>query len=225
MCGRYSVTHEDWSILDSWGIEVVREDSFAFSARYNLAPTQPAPVLYTTAIESPVSLGLFTWGLLPDTAYATINARAETLAQRPTFGPLLGRHRCLIPADGFYEWGKGRSPKVPNYIHMQSGEPFLMAGLHTRRTHPKTGEILRTFTIITTAANELMMAIPHDRMPAILDQDAARHWLDPSTDVTDALSLLRSYPAQTMQTYLVSAAVNNWRHDTPDCILPTERST
>lgn len=220
MCGRFSITHEDWQILDDiYGLGDARPAPPP--ARYNIAPGQDVPVLYWDPAAKRPQITPMRWGLLPDSAYSTINARSESLLQRPTFRPLVPDHRCIIFADGYFEWAKSTTKaKLPYYVRMRDRRPFAMAGLHTVRPHPKTGDLLHTFTIITTPGNEVMQAIPHDRMPAILAGEQMNTWLHPQTQSADALSLLQPYLSDRMEAYRVSTTVNHWKHDTPDCISP-----
>lgn len=219
MCGRFSLTHEDWRILDD--IYDGRDAGLLFTPRYNIAPAQESPVLYWDATEKRAVLGRLRWGLLPDSAFATINARAETLTERPAFKGLVTTNRCLVLADGYFEWEKsGPRGKRPHYARLKGHPVFAMAGLHAIRRRARTGEWQHTFTIITTEPNDAMRRIPHDRMPAILDKPGLRLWLDPGTDTTAALSLLRPYPADRMEIHPVSPIVNDWRNDVPGCIQP-----
>lgn len=217
MCGRFSVTHEDWSILeDIQGLGDAR-----FSAprpRYNIAPTQQVPVVYWDREADHPAITSMHWGLLPDSAYNTINARSESLLTRPTFRPLVHDRRCIIVADGYFEWAKSAQQKQPYYVRLRDHRLFAMAGLHTIRPHRTKAGQIHTFTIITTAGNEVMQSIPHDRMPAILTNDQMSSWLNPQTPIVDALSLLQPYPSQQMETYRVSQLVNHWKNDTPACI-------
>ncbi|MCY0874735.1 MAG: SOS response-associated peptidase [Firmicutes bacterium] len=219
MCGRFSVTHEDWDILtDIYGLGDAR--FVAPAPRYNIAPTQEVPALYWDMEADRPQIAPMRWGLLPDSAYATINARSESLLQRPTYRSLVENMRCLIIADGYYEWAKGTSPKEkqPYYVRLRDHRLFAMAGLHSIRRHPKTEQPMHTFTIITTAGNEAMQQIPHDRMPAILKRSQLQTWLMPQTKPSDALSLLQPYPADQLEIYRVSTLVNRWQNDTADCI-------
>jgi putative SOS response-associated peptidase YedK len=172
-------------------------------------------------------LDFFTWGLIPSWAKdpsignRLINARAETLAEKPAFRSAYRRRRCLILSDGFYEWkpdasGKG---KTPHYIHMKSREPFAFAGLWEIWT-PSDGSEIHSCTIITTTPNELMQTI-HNRMPAILSPDSYQVWLNVEEQKPEILSpLLTPYPSSGMSAYPVTKIVNAPQNETPDCIKP-----
>ena len=188
--------------------------------RYNIAPGQEAAVVVREATKT---LAMMRWGLVPSWAKELaignkmINARAETIAEKPSFKRLIERRRCLVLADGFYEWRKEARGKVPMRFVLKSREPFAFAGLWDRWRNPDGAE-LRTFTIITTAANELMRPV-HDRMPAILARDAEDPWLDDASGNTAAiLSSLKPYPRELMEAYDVTTLVNSPKNDRPECI-------
>jgi putative SOS response-associated peptidase YedK len=146
-----------------------------------------------------------------------INARAETLAEKPSFKRLIGKRRCVVPADGFYEWRKERKRKVPMRIRLKSEEPFGFAGLWDSWRKPD-GKELQSFTIITTEANDLLGPI-HDRMPVILAPDGEKLWLESSLqDFSKVSSLLKPYPSDQMEVYEVSTLVNSPRNDLRACI-------
>lgn len=193
-------------------------------ARYNIAPTQNVAVVTQNGARH---LGSYHWGLIPswakDPAIGSrmINARAETLAEKPSFRTALTRRRCLIPADGFYEWqapAEGtKSGKTPTYLHRKGGGLFAFAGLWDE-WHAPDGSPLRSCTIITTTPNSVAAAI-HDRMPVILRPDDEAFWLDPAvTDSRDLLSLLVPSPAADMEAYPVSRRVNVPVSDDPELI-------
>jgi putative SOS response-associated peptidase YedK len=165
------------------------------------------------------------WGLIPSWAKdpkignKLINARAETLAEKPSFRNAFKRRRCLIIADGFYEWQKLEKRKQPYYIKMQDGKPFAFAGLWENWKSPEGEEVI-SCTIVTTAANSLMEPI-HDRMPVILSLDECDRWLDSSVSDPQVLqSLLKPYKSDEMQAISVSATVNNPANETAECINP-----
>jgi len=216
MCGRYTFAQPNQIEL-RFGI--VPSES-RLIPRYNIAPTQMVPAVINQAGRRLVMLR---WGLIPSWAKdlsignKMINARAETLAEKPSFRTLLQRRRCLIIADGFYEWKKEGTGKKPYRITLIDEEPFAFAGLWDSWTSP-AGEIIQSCTIITTAANELMQPI-HNRMPVILPKDAEQIWADPA--VTDKLllkDLLQPYPAELMTAYEVSPLVNSPKNDLPECL-------
>jgi putative SOS response-associated peptidase YedK len=166
------------------------------------------------------------WGLIPrwakdrSMASKTFNARAETLAERPTFRPLIGTHRCVIPVSGFYEWqGRGKG-KTPLYIHRAGGGPLALAGLWAEWEDPESGEPVTSHTVITCAANDFMQPI-HDRMPVILSGETLNEWLDPAIDrPADVLPLLVPAPDDLLTAYAVAPLVNNVRNDSPELIRP-----
>lgn len=170
------------------------------------------------------------WGLVPHwakevkTGYSMINARAESVAVKPAFRAAFRRRRCLIPADGFYEWQQkpGSKLKQPWFVTLKEGQPMAFAGLWERWYPPQEqdGEPLESCTIIVTDANKLMRKI-HDRMPVILSPETWETWLDPMyNDVPALQSLLKPYPPEELTAWPVTAKVNNPRNDTPDCIEP-----
>lgn len=219
MCGRYTQTGKAEKVLVRFG---VGQNTTLFQPRYNIAPGQQAPVMVN---DGGRSLKMMQWGLIPSWAKESsignrmINARAETLAEKPSFKRLIGKRRCLVLADGFYEWRKEGKGKVPMRFTLRGGGPFSFAGLWDTWKKPDGGELF-SFTIITTSANELLKLI-HERMPVILDREGEDGWLNPEfTDTGKLLSLLMPYPAQMMEAYDVSPLVNSPRNDLPQCIEP-----
>lgn len=217
MCGRYT------NIAPGPVLEKRFEAAFAADAAptYNAAPSQQLPVILNTA---PDQIQLLQWGLVPGwvkdlkAAPKPINARAETLADKPSFRALLQRRRCLVPADSFYEWQATAAGKVPHRILLQSEEPFAFAGLWDEWLDRQTGELRPTFTIITTEPNELMAPI-HNRMPVILQGREAEHaWLSDTLSLPDHQHLLQPFPAQLMREYTVTTRVNSPAHNAPDLL-------
>jgi len=193
--------------------------------RYNIAPSQDVPAVIQNRETGAREYRPFKWGLVPSWAKdpaignRMINARSETAATKPTFRKPLRERRCLILADGFYEWKREGLRKQPYYIKFRDGEPFAFAGLWDHWA-PADGEPLETCTILTTTPNEVLQPL-HDRMPAILPRDAYNVWLDPAMRDAEPLQiLLTSYPAEEMTTYPVSTRVNNPAYDAPECIAP-----
>ena len=193
--------------------------------RYNIAPSQDVPAVIQNRETGGREFRPFRWGLVPSWAKdpaignRTINARSETAAIKPVFRKPFRERRCLILADGFYEWKRAGSRKQPYHIKLRDGEPFAFAGLWDHWA-PADGQPLETCTILTTTPNELVRPI-HDRMPVILPPSAYGAWLDPKTsDVPTVQALLTPYPAEKMIAYPVSTRVNNPAHDTPECVLP-----
>lgn len=221
MCGRFTLHIEPDDLVRTYGRFhwAVRPEQ-----RYNIAPTQL--VVVVAGDESP-EVRTMRWGLVPrwadDIAIGNrmINARAETLAQKPAFKKLFARQRCLILADGFYEWrSEGKNaPKTPFYIRMKDGRPFAFAGLWDRWTDAD-GVHLDSCTIITCEANSLVGQL-HDRMPVILSEQDYDTWLDPTINDTHVLTaLLQPYDPDDMQAHQVSRTVNNPAHEQPGCIDP-----
>jgi putative SOS response-associated peptidase YedK len=219
MCGRYGIQSSERELLSRFDLEKIAEQ---IPMSFNVAPGATMPVVVK---QSPNSLELMRWGLVPrwakdlDHGLKTINARAETVAEKPMYRKLLGSQRCLVPASGFYEWQKTPKGKQPYWIRLQSGELFAFAGLWDTWHDPEGGE-LHTYTIITCAPNALMEPI-HNRMPVILRRDDEEAWLDPDTVESERLLLLlRPYAAAEMEAWPVSRAVNNPRADSPNLTSP-----
>ena len=216
MCGRYSFAVEDALILERFGLRV---RTAIYKARYNCAPSQKLAVISS---ETPGELGFFRWGLIPSWAKEAaignklINARAETLAEKPSFRNAFRNQRCLVPATGFFEWQRN-ADKTPYCIRLKNGDPFCFAGLWERWINPG-GEIIHSYTIITTQPNSLMEKI-HDRMPAIIPREEEQHWLSLKPDPLLA-DLLKPYPADRMEAFPVSKLVNSPGNDTPEILEP-----
>jgi len=198
VCGRFTSSQRREAIGERFEVAVPE----TYSERYNLAPQQRA--LIVREHDDVREAVMAKWGLLPfwakdaKIAFKMINARAETLTEKPAYRSLIGKCRCLIPADGFYEWTLGSDgKKKPIHFHLPGRELFAFAGLWTSRTDEETDEIIESCTIITTRPNELVAPV-HDRMPVILPSDAERVWLDPTISKEHALSLLEPYPADLM---------------------------
>ncbi len=222
MCGRFSLTANLTTVAQRFGVRTATAESAVWVPSYNIPPTKPVIVVNDDGTRS---LTEMRWGLIPSWAKdpsignRMINARAETVATKPAFRVSLRKRRCLIVADGFYEWQKQGRSKQPYHIALKTGEPFGFAGLWDSWTAPD-GEEIKTCTIITTEANDLLKLI-HDRMPVILTREAEDIWLDPAIqDPTRLLPLLTPYPAEAMVAYPVSTKVNNPAHDSQECIIP-----
>ena len=189
--------------------------------RYNIAPSQPVPILLK---DAGVRMALFQWGLIPPWAKdpsignRMINARRETLAERPSFRDAFRAQRCLVIADGFYEWRRAaRGPKTPYYVRLKSHEPFTFAGLWSR-WRPPSGDDVLTCTIVTGDANELLEPI-HDRMPVVIPPANRDAWLDPEhREAESLLALLRTGDPQEMEMYPVSRYVNSPANEGARCI-------
>ena len=221
MCGRFTLHHSTREIAERFAVQQVM---FEFPPRYNIAPSQPVAVITQNGVRA---LGAHRWGLVPSWAKdpqignRLINARAETLAEKPSFKNALTRRRCLIPADGFYEWKKAGKASTPLRVHMDGDALFALAGLWEEWNAPD-GSPLRTCTIITTAPNQLMASI-HNRMPAILQPEDEATWLDPNLkDVPEILSLLHPYPDGALESHIVSHRVNAPAFDDESCIAAIE---
>ncbi len=226
MCGRYTLSVPLSNLVDSFDVE---PPDFEFPPRFNIAPTQAAPVIAQDTAGR--RMGLLRWGLVPswakDPAMGSrmINARAETVADKPAFRRAFRSRRCLVPADGFFEWKKeegkagGKGTKAPHWIHLPSREPFAMAGLWERWDKGEGGS-LYTFTILTTEAVPSLREI-HPRMPVILPIPARDRWLDPDAPSEELLPLLLPFGGD-LRFFRVSTVVNSARHDAPECIEPVQ---
>ncbi len=231
MCGRYS--------LQTKRIDLARElgwpesDLPELPPRWNIAPSQPVPILRARAGRGAAGMeaALVAWGLIPEwandprIASRLINARMESLAAKPAFADSFRDRRCLVPADGFYEWAPldGDGPRVPHYIRLASGRPFTFAGLWSRWRDP-TGAPLETCTIVTRPPNEAIARL-HDRMPAIVPPEARAAWLDPERrDPGALLDLLAPLPSGLFEIHPVSRRVNSPDRDDASCIEPLDRA-
>lgn len=219
MCGRYVLTADADTIQLAFDLENVPQ---VHTARFNIAPSQPIAAITN---EDPKTLTFLKWGLIPswskDPAMGNkmINARSESAPEKPAFRAAFKRRRCLIPADGFFEWQKRGSSKVPMFIHMSDYSVFAFAGLW-EVWHSPEGDEIRTATILTTEPNELMKSI-HDRMPVILPREHYQVWLAPGDQKVDDLRrLMKPFDASRMAAYSVSTFVNNPANDTPETIEP-----
>jgi putative SOS response-associated peptidase YedK len=200
-----------------------------WTPRYNVAPTQPVPVIRENPKEPRRELSLMRWGLIPlwskdmSGAAMMINARSETAAMKPAFRDPLANRRCLIPADGFYEWKRTGKVKQPYCFEVNDGELFAFAGLWDRWKNP-SGEWIKSCSILTTTPNAVTSAI-HDRMPVILDPADYDLWLDPGMNNADAVAdLLKPYDPHKMRSYPVSNRVNHVINDDESCSEPVDLS-
>ena len=223
MCGRFA----RFSSVQKFAELFRTGGGFSLNPRYNVAPTQ-ALLLARNAAGGGRELVCLHWGLIPSwakeakTGYSTINARAETVAEMPTFRNAFRHRRCLIAADGYYEWRKLERTKQPYFIALKDSEPFAFAGIWEHWAREE--QSIDSCAIIVTDANELTKSI-HDRMPVILAPDNYDAWMDP--DLTDADRLkayLRPYPSERMFVYPVSKAVNNPENDQPELIARAEKA-
>jgi len=223
MCGRFTLTSPAETVAELFELDA----AISLTPRYNIAPTQSVAVVRAADDRSARRLAQLHWGLIPSWAKDSsigsrmINARAETVAERPSFRSAFRRRRCLIVADGFYEWQKLGTRKQPHYIHVADRKPFAFAGLWEHWEDPG-GAPIDSCTIITTEPNEMMAEI-HNRMPVILCPSDYGLWLDPDMqDPENVRSLLRAYPAEEMFAYAVSTHVNKPSNDVPACIEPLD---
>ncbi len=221
MCGRFTLTINPADLQDAFS-----NYSFPvrFAPRFNIAPSQP---ILAIPNDNKLAADFFVWGLIPMWAKdptigsRLINARGETLAEKPSFRGSYRHKRCLILADGFYEWKSigDKKTKTPYYIHMQDRQPFAMAGLWDSWESPD-GSSLKTCTIITTTPNELMETI-HDRMPVILHPRDYAKWLDAAPQTPENLQpLIKPFNADVMSAYPVSTLVNKPANDMPELVVP-----
>ncbi|TBR21669.1 SOS response-associated peptidase [bacterium] len=220
MCGRYTQTADARTLAGRFRLAKLGVD---VRQRWNMAPGQDAPVVY---VDGGRRLGLHRWGLVPAWAkdptigHKLINARADTAPDKPAFRGPFQRRRCLVPADGFYEWRKMGKAKVPVRFTRSDGAPFAFAGLWDEWTSPEGGT-LRTFTVLTTEPNALV-APTHDRMPVILTEAAEDAWLDPGAKTAELRPLLVPYDASAMRASDASSKVNAPRNDDPSLLVPDE---
>ena len=240
MCGRYSAAQQTLPILaERFKADPSEAEADAAEDRpnWNVTPTSRVLVI-TSAADAPRRLRRLRWGLVPNWAKdlnvgnKMINVRAESVTDKPTFKRLLAKNRCILPADGFYEWqdlgpdpeGKGgrRSRKQPFYVTTRDGAPLALAGLWTSNSKVDAGGPVESCTILTTSANQLMGTI-HHRMPVILPEETWDTWLDPDFDDVDALAkLLVPAPDELLQLWPIDAAVNSPRNNNPDLTRPLE---
>ena len=221
MCGRFSQTASPGVIAQQFEIT----DRPLFTPRYNIAPSQPIAAIRIDSDTTTRKLVMLRWGLIPSWAKdpkigsQCINAKAETVAEKPSFRSAFKKRRCLVVATGFYEWQVQERTKQPMWIGLRSKLPFAFAGLW-EHWKPAEGVPLETCTIITTEPNDLMAPI-HNRMPVILSPASYDQWLDPTFQQTESLkALLRPYPSEELTAYPVNTLVNNPRHDAPQCLEP-----
>ncbi len=224
MCGRYRVSRRKQIIEEHFGSAPWDDD---WSPRYNIAPTQPVAVVRQHPREPVRQISTMRWGLIPSWAEdpsvgaQMINARSETAGTKPAFRDALKSRRCLIPADGFYEWKRDGKTKQPYCFEVDEGELFAFAGLWDG-WKDANGNWIKTCSILTTIPNAVTSAV-HDRMPVILDPDSYDLWLDPGmTNVQVIAELLKPYSAEPMRSYPVSTRINNVGNDDEECSRPVE---
>ena len=226
MCGRSSLTKNEKEIEKRFNATFYSDELIRYNPlpNYNVAPTHMCPVITN---EDPDKIHLFRWGLIPFCAkdvkigYKMINARSETLLEKPSFKKAAQSRRCIIPMDGFYEWKRDGKIKTPYRITTTNVDIFAVAGLWEKWTNKETSEIIHSFTVITQGPNELMKGI-HDRMPAILLPEQEEIWLDSTLSASEVMKIIEPYPSELMKAYKVSPAVGNVRNNSEDLILPLE---
>ncbi len=217
MCGRFTLTANPEDIAQQFSLTSAPSN---LEPRYNIAPTQPVAVISN---DDPQTLTYFRWGLVPSWSKdikigaKLINARSEEAYQKPSFRSAFKRRRCLIPANGFYEWQKEGKSKTPHFIHLRHGGLFAFAGLW-EIWHSPEGDELRTCTILTTEANALVAPL-HNRMPVILKPEDYGIWLEKGEQPTEVLMpLMKAYDPTAMDEYVVSTMVNHAAVDAPEMV-------
>jgi putative SOS response-associated peptidase YedK len=224
MCGRYRLSRRK-QLVEEYFESAPSDDDW--SPRYNIAPTQPVPVIRQNPKEPIRQIATMRWGLIPSWAKDTsgaarmINARSETAHTLPVFREAMKLRRCLVPADGFYEWQRRGSAKQPFCFEIGDGGLFAFAGLW-ERWRDLSGQWVKSFSILTTTPNAVTSAI-HDRMPVILDHESYDLWLDPGLQDVAAISeLLKPYDARLMRSYPISSRINHVANDDEECSRPVE---
>ena len=221
MCGRYTLTADGETVRIAYGLA---DAPFDYRPRYNIAPQQDVLVVgHGKPGRAGRVAGVMRWGLVPmwtdspAEGARMINARSETVTERAAFREAFERRRCLIPADGFYEWRAVGSVKIPMRVTLEE-KPFAFAGLWERWQRAEAAP-LYTCTILTTSPAAAIAAI-HDRMPVMLRPEQYDIWLDPETDVATLQSLLQPYAGDDLHAYVVSSLVNKVENDGPECVAP-----
>jgi putative SOS response-associated peptidase YedK len=216
MCGRFTLTVSPEALAEEFGLAETPE----LEPRYNIAPSQPVAV-----VRYGRTLGLVRWGLIPGWAKDAsignklINARAESAGEKPAFRSAFRRRRCLVVADGFYEWQAARDRKQPIWFHLAGGRPFAFAGLWERWHDPAGDRDVDSCTILTVPASPFVAPV-HDRMPAILTPGDYDAWLDPALEDTARLhAMLRPYAGEDLQASPANPLVNSPAHEGPECLL------
>ncbi len=219
MCGRYSLSKSKLELEERFQAEMLED----FHPRYNIAPTNLVPVITS---ESPHGFSHFYWGITPEfsknkpVSQKFINARAETITEKISFKSSFQKRRCLVPADGFFEWKRiGKKTRIPYRFTLGNESPYSFAGIWEEYENEE-GKINHTFLILTTAPNELVAEV-HDRMPVILKKENEKKWLDKYSSEEELLKMLITYPASDMISYSVSPLVNHASNDTPFVLQKT----
>jgi len=219
MCGRYTLKAPVKSLVDLFHLAEAPELPF----RYNIAPTQQVPAVRSSGHNKSTELVMCRWGLIPSWAKDAkignqlINARSETVATKPAFRSAFRKRRCLMPADGFYEWKKEGTKKQPFYIHLKDGGPFAFAALW-EEWHDEHGEPIQSCTILTAEANAMLKPL-HDRMPVILSPENFAKWLDPEIQQPEEIvPHLQPISAKELAMHPVSTLVNSPKNEKPECV-------
>lgn len=229
MCGRFARKTKPKNLAKKFKVKIPDDTLLELDAKYNIAPSSINPVFRVPAKGEQPIMESFKWGLVPKWAsdpsigFKLAIARAETVAEKPSFKQAFLKRRCLVPVDGYFEWVQTTKPKQPHYFFMKDGEPFCLAGLW-EYWEDKTGKEkpLYTFTLITTEPNPLAAKV-HDRMPVIIDEKDFEFWLDPENQDVEALQeLLKDYPASKMSSHPVSTFVSNARNEGEQCVEKIE---
>jgi putative SOS response-associated peptidase YedK len=223
MCGRFTLSVFPEVLTQIFEVEKIPD----FKPQYNIAPTQMVLVVLYNTEGNKREIQRLRWGLIPSWAKEQsmgarlINARAETVAEKPAFRRAFKRQRCLVVADGFYEWQRQNGKKQPYYFRLSNGKPFGFAGLW-EEWQSSEQERIKSCTILTTQANELLQMV-HDRMPVILQQESYDLWLDPQVHDVELLQpLLYPYPSEAMTSYPVTTLVNSPKNNSAECITPVK---
>ena len=221
MCGRFTLKTPPQVVAELFGLDEVP----AWEPRYNIAPTQPVAAVRAARDGGQRELVFLHWGLIPSWAddwrigNRMINARSETVAEKPAFRRAFRQRRCLVPADGFFEWQRQGTKKQPYYIHRRDGRPLAIAGLWEHWAGAGSGPV-ESCTLLTTAANATLRPL-HDRMPVLLEPAQFDTWLDPEQHSVESLvALLAPADDAVLEAYAVSTVVNSPRNDSPACIEP-----
>lgn len=225
MCGRFTLNTTRREIARQFELDVELE----IPSRYNIAPTDDSPIVRLPDMAASREAAFLRWGLVPFWAddpsigNRMINARSETVPDKPAYREAFESRRCVVPASGFYEWKKTDDGKQPHYIHPPDESLFGFAGLWERWNDDQTGEVIESFTILTGEPNDFVADV-HDRMPVILDPEDYAFWLDPALKDAEALHDLvrQTYPSDRLDAHPVSTHVNNPTNDDPSCIDPVE---
>jgi putative SOS response-associated peptidase YedK len=226
VCGRFTQERATSELAEIFGAE----DRIDLPGeRFNVAPTDPAAVVVQR--EDHRAITAFRWGLIPHwsetakTGNRMFNARAESIDRNPAFRYAFGKRRCLVPVDAFYEWRREGDARLPYAVVREDRKPMALAGLWAGWQDPDTGEVIRSFTIVTTSPNELMRPI-HNRMPVVVPESAWDRWLDPTltkpSDLAELHGLLAPAEDDGLEAYRVSPRVNSVRNDGPELVAPVD---